>query len=46
MSSFAQAWPDTEFVQVVLAQLPWYHIVTLLTQLKPLKNENGTLPKR
>ena len=25
MRAFAQAWPDAEFVQAVLAQLPWYH---------------------
>jgi predicted nuclease of restriction endonuclease-like (RecB) superfamily len=33
MRSFAQAWPDAEFVQGVLAQLPWYHQVTLLDKL-------------
>ena len=25
MRAFAEAWPDDEFVQAVLAQLPWYH---------------------
>jgi predicted nuclease of restriction endonuclease-like (RecB) superfamily len=25
MRAFADAWPDEEFVQEVLAQLPWYH---------------------
>jgi predicted nuclease of restriction endonuclease-like (RecB) superfamily len=25
MRAFAEAWPETEFVQEVLAQLPWYH---------------------
>lgn len=25
MRAFSQAWPDAEFVQEVLAQLPWYH---------------------
>ncbi len=29
MLSFAQAWPDAGFVQGVLAQLPWYHQLTL-----------------
>lgn len=33
MRSFAQAWPDTEFVQAVLAQLPWYHQIALLDKL-------------
>jgi hypothetical protein len=27
---FADAWPDSEFVQVVRAQLPWYHQLVLL----------------
>ncbi len=34
MRSFAQAWPEIEFVQEVLAQLPWYHQITLLDKLK------------
>ena len=29
MRAFAQAWPDAEFVQAVLAQLPWYHPLAL-----------------
>lgn len=33
MRSFAQAWPDPEFVQAVLAQLPWYHQLALLDKL-------------
>jgi predicted nuclease of restriction endonuclease-like (RecB) superfamily len=33
MRSFAEAWPDDEFVQVVLAQLPWYHQLALLDKL-------------
>ena len=33
MRSFAQAWPDDEFVQAVLAQLPWYHQLALLDKL-------------
>lgn len=33
MRSFAQAWPEAEFVQVVLAQLPWYHQLALLDKL-------------
>lgn len=33
MRSFAQAWPDAEFVQAVLAQLPWYHQLALLDKL-------------
>lgn len=34
MRAFAEAWPDAEFVQVVLAQLPWYHQLALLDKLK------------
>jgi predicted nuclease of restriction endonuclease-like (RecB) superfamily len=33
MRAFAQAWPDSEFVQGVLAQLPWYHQLALLDKL-------------
>ena len=33
MRAFAQAWPDADFVQEVLAQLPWYHQLTLLDKL-------------
>lgn len=33
MRAFAQAWPDSAFVQAVLAQLPWYHQLALLDKL-------------
>jgi len=33
MRAFAEAWPDAEFVQEVLAQLPWYHHLALLDKL-------------
>ena len=33
MRAFAEAWPDGEFVQGVLAQLPWYHQLALLDKL-------------
>ena len=33
MRAFAEAWPDNEFVQAVLAQLPWYHQLALLDKL-------------
>ncbi|MBP5981553.1 MAG: DUF1016 family protein [Halomonas sp.] len=33
MRSFAKVWPDEEFVQEVLAQLPWYHQLALLDKL-------------
>ena len=34
MRLFAEVWPDLEFVQGVLAQLPWYHQIALLDKLK------------
>ncbi len=33
MRAFAEAWPDGQFVQEVLAQLPWYHQLALLDKL-------------
>ena len=33
MRAFAEAWPDPEFVQEVLAHLPWYHQLALLDKL-------------
>ena len=33
MRAFAEAWPEVEFVQGVLAQLPWYHQLALLDKL-------------
>lgn len=33
MRAFAEAWTDEQFVQGVLAQLPWYHQVALLDKL-------------
>jgi predicted nuclease of restriction endonuclease-like (RecB) superfamily len=34
MRAFAEAWPDAEFVQAELAQLPWYHQLALLDKLR------------
>jgi len=34
MRAFAEAWPDAEFVQAVLAQLPWYHQLALMDKLR------------
>lgn len=33
MRAFAEAWPDTEFVQQAAAQLPWGHNLVLLDKL-------------
>ena len=34
MRKFAEEYPDIEFVQTVLAQLTWYHNLTLLDKIK------------
>jgi predicted nuclease of restriction endonuclease-like (RecB) superfamily len=34
MRAFAHAWPDAQFVQQAAAQLPWFHLCTLLDKLK------------
>jgi predicted nuclease of restriction endonuclease-like (RecB) superfamily len=34
MRKFAEAWPDSEFVQQPAAQLPWFHICTIMDKLK------------
>ena len=33
MRAFAAAWPDREVVQAALAQVTWYHNITLLEKL-------------
>lgn len=33
MRALADAWPDAEFVQQLAAQLPWFHLCTLLDKL-------------
>lgn len=33
MRAFADAWPEPEFVQQAAAQLPWFHLCTLLDKL-------------
>jgi predicted nuclease of restriction endonuclease-like (RecB) superfamily len=37
MRAFAEACPDAEFVQAVLAQLPWYHQLALLDKLNSIE---------
>lgn len=34
MRSFAEAWPENSFVQQAAAQLPWFHLCTLLDKVK------------
>src|SRR5437870_13736649 len=33
--AFAEAWPEESIVQEPLAQLTWYHNITLLEKVKP-----------
>ena len=40
MRRFAEAWPASEFVQQAAAQLPWFHLCTLLDKVKdPIERE-------
>ncbi|MBU1070755.1 DUF1016 family protein [Myxococcota bacterium] len=34
MKAFAEAWPDVSIVQQAAAQLPWFHLCTLIDKLK------------
>ena len=45
MRSFAEAWPDAEFVQQAAAQLPWFHLCTLIDKLKTPEERSGCLDK-
>ncbi|WP_366072555.1 DUF1016 N-terminal domain-containing protein [uncultured Anaerovibrio sp.] len=38
MAKFAALFPEKEIVQEVLAQLSWYHVVTLINQVKSTIN--------
>jgi predicted nuclease of restriction endonuclease-like (RecB) superfamily len=45
MRAFAEAWPDAEFVQQAAAQLPWFHLCTLLDKLKTREERNWYLAR-
>jgi predicted nuclease of restriction endonuclease-like (RecB) superfamily len=45
MRAFAEAWPDSEFVQQAAAQLPWFHLCTLLDKLKTPAERDWYLAK-
>jgi predicted nuclease of restriction endonuclease-like (RecB) superfamily len=45
MRAFAEAWPDAEFVQQAAAQLPWFHLCTLIDKLKTRDERNWYLSK-
>jgi predicted nuclease of restriction endonuclease-like (RecB) superfamily len=43
MRNFAEAWPDPQIVQQAAAQLPWFHLCTLLDKLKSPKDRDWYL---
>lgn len=45
MRAFAEAWPDEVFVQQAAAQLPWFHLCTLLDKLKTCDERDWYLRK-
>lgn len=45
MRAFAEAWPDSEFVQQAAAQLPWFNLCTLLDKLKTREERDWYLSK-
>jgi predicted nuclease of restriction endonuclease-like (RecB) superfamily len=40
MRAIAQAWPEADFVQQSAAQLPWFHLCTLLDKVKTPEARN------
>jgi predicted nuclease of restriction endonuclease-like (RecB) superfamily len=45
MRLFAEAYPDIEFVQTLLAQLSWYHNLTLLDKVSDIKEREFYIHK-
>ncbi len=45
MRAFAEAWPEAEFVQQAAAQLPWFHLCTLIDKLKTRQERDWYLAK-
>ena len=45
MRAFAEAWPKAEFVQQAAAQLPWFHLCTLLDKLGTREEREWYLAK-
>ena len=43
MRRFAEEYPDNEIVQEVLAQLTWYHNITLLEKIKLLQSMHSKI---
>lgn len=45
MRAFAEAWPDEAIVQQAAAQLPWFHLCTLIDKLKTPEARDWYLAK-
>lgn len=45
MRAFAEAWPDPKFVQQAAAQLPWFHLCTLIDKLTTREERDWYLAK-
>lgn len=45
MRAFAQAWPEAEFVQQAAAQMPWFHLCTLIDKLKTREERDWYLAR-
>jgi len=45
MRAFAEVWPEAEFVQQAAAQLPWFHLCTLIDKLKTREERDWYLAK-
>jgi predicted nuclease of restriction endonuclease-like (RecB) superfamily len=45
MRAFAQAWPEVEFVQQAAAQIPWFHLCTLIDKLKTREERDWYLAR-
>jgi predicted nuclease of restriction endonuclease-like (RecB) superfamily len=45
MRAFAEAYPDEQFVQEVLAQITWYHNITLIEKLKSVNEREWYIKK-
>ena len=41
MAKFAEIYPDREFVQQVVAQIPWGHNIVLLDKVADMDERNG-----
>lgn len=43
MAKFAETYPDCEFVQQVVAQIPWGHNIVLMDKIANPEERNGIL---